>query len=96
MSAAVVAELQEHVCRKYQAIVMRPALTDPELHRAFVHSLQCAHKGYRDALRSLDEAAKQFVAEQSKVYASPPQMSDVVLSVDYSTHLHKIEHVPIE
>jgi hypothetical protein len=89
-------ELQEHVCRKYQAIVMRPALTDPALHRAFVHSLRCAHEGYCDALRSLDDAAKEFVAEQSKVYASPPQISDVVLSVDYCTHLHKIEHVPIE
>ena len=89
-------ELQEHVCRKYQAVVMRPALTDRELHRAFLHSLQCAHQGYCDALRSLDEAAKEFVAEQSKAYATRPQMSDVMLTIDYATHLHKIEHVPIE
>ena len=84
------------MCRKYEAIVLRPALTDPELQRAFVDSLRCAHEGYGDALRSLDEAATDFVAQQSKVYATPPQMSDVVLSVDYTTHLHKIEHVPIE
>ena len=96
LSAAVASELQEHVCRKYQAVVMRPALTDPALHRAFLHSLQCAHDGYCAALRSLDEAANEFVAEQSKVYAAPPQMSDVALTVDYATHLHKLEHVPIE
>lgn len=89
-------ELQEHVCRKYEAIVIRPALTDPLLHRAFLHSVQCAHEGYCEALHSLDIAVADFVAQQSKAYATPPQMSDVVLSVDYRTHLHKIDHIPTQ
>jgi hypothetical protein len=65
LSAAVSADLQEHVGRKYEAIVLRPALLDPMLHRAFVHSLQSAHDGYRDALMSLDGSVAEFVSQQS-------------------------------
>ena len=46
LSAAVSEELQAYVGRHYQALVLRPALTNPELHRAFVAALREAHAGY--------------------------------------------------
>ena len=54
---------QAHVGRKYEAIVLRPALTDPELHRAFVRSLQSAHREYLAAVSGLEASVAAFVSQ---------------------------------
>lgn len=96
LRAAVSSELQAHVARKYEAIVMRPALTDPMLHRAFLHSLRSAHTEYLEALAELDDSIRQFVAAQAKGYAAPPSSEAVVVKLDWATQLQKINHVPVQ
>eukprot|EP01048_Picozoa_sp_COSAG05_P022588 COSAG05_NODE_4577_length_1455_cov_1.269174_1_plen_278_part_00 len=66
VAEAVSVELQQYCMRQYQAIVLRPALTDPELHRAFVRALRRAHVGYIEALQELDTAVVSFVAREGR------------------------------
>ena len=94
LSAAVSDELQAYVGRHYQALVLRPALTDPELHRAFVAALREAHAGYSRALAELDDAVVAFVAAEGRPHGAP-KSSDVVVTLDWAAQLQKVEHVPL-
>ena len=87
-------ELQEVVQQKYEALVLRPALTDPKIHRAFLSSLKHAHKSYLSALSEMEESVSKFVSEQSRPYAEPLQKDQVVVELDWTAQLQKIQHLP--
>jgi len=94
MTDQVVADLQDHIGRKYEALVLRPAITDAKIHRAFVQTLQQAHKAYCAALRELEGTIADYVVRRSEPYtSSTPQPSDVAMDLDWTTQLQKVEHV---
>lgn len=95
LSQKVSEDLQALVCRKYEALVLRPALTDPKVHRAFVRSIRIAHKEYLKSLEDLEGSVASFVANETSAYSSPPRPGDVVVDVDWRTQLQKVDHLPL-
>lgn len=96
LASKVAQDLQVHVCRKYEALVLRPAVTHPKIHRAFVTSLRRAHEEYLQAVAELETSVSDFVSNQARsYYASPPSSNDVVVNVDWSAQLAKVQHVPL-
>ena len=95
LAQAVSEGIQAHVCQKYEAIVLRPALTDPKIHRAFVRSLQQAHHDYWAAVEALEESVGNFVRQHATpYYASAPVGKDVILDLDWAAQLQKVQHIP--
>mmetsp|Transcript_31357 Transcript_31357/g.63751 ORF Transcript_31357/g.63751 Transcript_31357/m.63751 type:complete len:180 (+) Transcript_31357:631-1170(+) len=74
LSEAVTEEIQAHVRRKYEALVLRPAITDPLVHRAFVRSLKAAHSDYLAAVQDLEQSVSAFVLNEAQAYARPPRL----------------------
>lgn len=97
LSEAVSNDLQEYVCQKYEAMVLRPAVTNPKIHRAFLRCLYSAHDHYLAALQELDDSVSAFVASQAKPYAHSrrPLPNEVLVEVDWSAQLQKVEHIPL-
>ena len=96
VAARITHDLQQHIGRKYQALVLRPAHTDPRIHRAVVRALQSAHAGYRQALASLEASLADFVTQQARpYYGKAPTAQDVVVHLDWTAQLQKVHHVPV-
>eukprot|EP00980_Cylindrotheca_fusiformis_P001304 scaffold333_cov133-Cylindrotheca_fusiformis.AAC.30 len=95
LSQKVSADLQILVYRKYEALVLRPALTDPKIHRAFLRSINSAHDEYLKSLQDLEGSVATFVANETTAYSSPPSHADVVVDVDWRTQLQKVDHLPL-
>eukprot|EP00977_Amphora_coffeiformis_P017714 scaffold5873_cov172-Amphora_coffeaeformis.AAC.11 len=95
LAARVAQDLQEHICRKYEALVLRPGKSDPQIHRAMVAAIQTAHEGYQEALGNLESSLAEFVAAQARpYYGKPPSAQDVVVSMDWTAQLQKVQHIP--
>ena len=95
LAARVAQDLQEHICRKYEALVLKPGKSDPQIHRAMVVALQKAHAGYSEALETLDTSLAEFVVDQARpYYGKPPSAQDVVVSMDWTSQLQKVQHIP--
>ena len=89
-------DVQEHICRKYEALVLRPARTDPQIHRAMLRALQTAHHGYQEALGKLETSLAEFVTKQAQpYYGKAPSTQDVVIDMDWAAQLQKVQHIPI-
>jgi len=92
LTERVTSDLETVVGRQYDAMVLRPALTDPSIHRATVETLQQAHRDYWTALEALDAALAEFVTING--YDTPPTHSSVVLELDWAAQRQKVQHVP--
>ena len=97
LTARVIQDLQEHVYRKYEALVLRPARTDPRIHQAMVEAVRVAHQGYQDALGSLESSLADFIAEQAKpYYGEKPTAQDIVIEMDWRAQVQKVQHIPVQ
>mmetsp|Transcript_29083 Transcript_29083/g.70206 ORF Transcript_29083/g.70206 Transcript_29083/m.70206 type:complete len:448 (-) Transcript_29083:68-1411(-) len=95
LSEAVSHDLQALVCQKYEALILKPKLTDPKVHKAFVDSLQATHKDYLKALENLESSVATFVQEEIKEAAAAPTTRDVIVDVDWKAQLQKVDHLPL-
>lgn len=96
LSEAVTEDIVAHVRRKYEALVLRPAITDPMVHRAFVRSLKAAHSEYMAAVQGLEESVSLFVSKEAEEsYSRPPRPDQVVIDMDWAAQMQKVEHVPL-
>jgi len=95
LAEAVSHDLQVLVCQKYEALILKPKLTDPKVHKAFVHSLQAAHKDYLKALGELETSVATFVQDETKSVSVAPTTKDVIVDVDWKTQLEKVDHLPL-
>ncbi|KAG7358947.1 hypothetical protein IV203_015536 [Nitzschia inconspicua] len=111
LEEAVTQDLQCYICEKYQAIVLRPAVTDPKVHRALVATLEKTHeKVYRPAMMQLENAMQQhvqcheietvqIVGGISNNHPSKPTYhippGSVTLELDWNSQLQKAQHLPV-
>lgn len=93
LSEAVSQDLQVLVCNKYEALVLKPKLTDPKVHRAFVNTLRAAHEDYTKSLEILEDSVATFVAEEA--IGEAPTTRDVIVDVDWKAQLQKVDHLPL-
>ena len=87
-------DLQTVVQQKYQAMVLRPALLDPKIHRVFVKSLHQAQASYWNTVSNMEASVAHFVMQQSKPYVQPLQHHQVVVNLDWTAQLQKVQHLP--
>ena len=95
LSEAVTEDIQAHISRKYEALVLRPAITDPKVHRAFVKSLKVAHTDYMEAVKRLDRSIAAFIEAEATAYANAPRLDQVDVDIDWTTQLQKVRHIPL-
>ena len=95
LSDAVMEDIQAHISRKYEALVLRPAITDPKVHRAFMKSLRAAHSDYLEAVKSLDRSISTFIEAEATAYSSAPRLDQVDVDIDWGTQLQKVQHIPL-
>jgi len=104
LSEAITRDIQCHIQRKYEALVLRPAITNPKIQRALVRSFKIAHGNYLDAISELDASVASFIQQEGRkkqydknnsLVTSPPRSEDVVVDMDWSTQLQKVEHLPL-
>jgi hypothetical protein len=95
LSARVLEDLQSHVMLKYDAIVLRPATTDPRIQFAMERAVTKLFDGYKQSIKKLDTSLADFVSEQAEPYLGKSRPK-VMLNLDYSTQLSKLQHIPIQ
>lgn len=104
LQQAVTRDLQLYICEKYQAMVLRPAVTDPKVHRALVLTLEKLHaQVYRPAVMQLEMAMQQYekghedkvveAGSSTSSFSVPP--GSIVLELDWKAQLQKAQHLPI-
>lgn len=104
----VTRDLQRYICEKYQAMVLRPAVTDPKIHRALIATLEKLQKDvYQPALTHLEDSIQQYArghdgdatvvsdkdGKTSSSYHIPP--GSITLELDWKAQLQKAQHLPI-
>ena len=94
LAQKVSADLEKHVMVKYEAMVLRPALTNPQIHKALTITIQEAHTQYLESLQELESSVAEFLVEHSKSYRHAPTPKDVILELDWATQLQKVQHIP--
>ena len=98
LSEKVSQDLQDLVCQKYEALVLRPAITDPKIHRAFVNSLKAAHQDYLASINKLETSVTEFISNETSnttMFKSRPRSTDVIVDVDWKAQLQKVDHIPM-
>jgi len=107
LQEAVTQDLQIYIMEKYQAMVLRPALTDPKIHHATVKSLETVHlQIYQTAVSELEDAMQEFAtkyhdqatADSIRTKSSSPLSlaSDAVrIRLDWRAQLQKAQHLPV-
>lgn len=83
-------DLQAFVCQKYEAIVLRPAVTDPLIHRAFREALRGAFDDYQESISNLHNSVADLISD-----VPVAQPKEVLLELDWTAQLQKVEHVPM-
>jgi len=69
-SASAAAELD--IERQYELIVLQPALTQPQLEKAYEVVLAHSHRQYCEMVAGLEEDAQDFLREQTEHLDEPP------------------------
>lgn len=90
VSDAVGYELSEHLQARYEAIVLRPELTDPRLQQDYLRTLEEMHGEYLDVMAELDWAFQAFVAAHTTHLEEPLEARKVGLTVDWDSQRHKL------
>jgi hypothetical protein len=108
---AVTHDLQLYICDKYLAIVLRPALTDPKVHRALVTTLEDLYRQvYQPNLMQLEMAMQQYAAngqeknvvDEDQTFNSESSSTpfsvppgSITLQLDWKAQVQKAQHLPI-
>jgi hypothetical protein len=106
LKEAVTYDVQKYICNKYQALVLRPALTDPKIHRSIVTTLKSIYQEvYLRSLTELDDSVQTFVRQHttyddgSNKSSSSGSLSispdSIVLELDWKAQLQKAQHLPV-
>jgi len=90
VSDAVGYELSQYLQARYQAIVLRPELTDPRLQQDYLRTLARLHGEYLHVMAELDWAFQAFVAAHTTHLEEPLDAREVGLTVDWDSHRHKL------
>ena len=90
LSEAVAYDLEGYLHDHYQAIVLRPEVTEPRLRQAYRATFATLHSDYLDVMATLDRRFQEFVAEQTTHVSEPLNSTKVLFTVDWESHRHKL------
>lgn len=93
LNEAVSADMDTYLTRKYERIVLRPEINDAQLQAAFHHCVKHSHALYKDAVQSVEEGMNELLATNTN-HAQAPRHTDISLTFDWASQLHKIHTVP--
>jgi hypothetical protein len=98
LKEAVTYDVQKYICGKYEAMVLRPAITDPKIRRAIVATLETVYRDvYLKALRQLDDSVQTFVQQHAVTPSKSLSISpnSIVMELDWRAQLQKAQHLPV-
>lgn len=90
---AVAADMDNFLTKKYERIVLRPEMNNAALESAYIQCVRDTHASYRRAVQRIEAGMADLLASETS-HLDPPNSSDIRLSLDWSSQLHKIKTVP--
>ncbi len=90
LSESVAHALERYLHGYYEGIVLRPEINDPRLRQIYRTLVASLHAGYLDVMAELDREFQHFVASQTTHLDEFGQEAEVLLSVDWRSHRHKL------
>ena len=94
INEAVAADMDRFMSSKYERIVLRPEMNNSELMSAYLQCVKEVHARYVEVIQGIDADLCELV-DTNTTHVKTPQTSDIKLSLDWSSQLHKIKSVPV-
>ena len=90
---AVAADMDKFLTKKYERIVLRPEINNAELQNAYLKCVKDTHARYRQVVSEIEAGMADLLASETS-HLDPPSSTDIRLSLDWASQLHKIKTVP--
>jgi len=90
---AVAADMDKFLTKKYERIVLRPEINNAELQNAYLKCVRDTHARYRQVVSEIEVGMAELLASETS-HLDPPCSTDIRLSLDWASQLHKIKTVP--
>jgi len=92
LQEAVAQDLDNLLQSKYQSVVLKPEITDPQLQRAYKQSLETTHQAYLNILSVMQAEFQVFVAQHTTHVDgfSPINSANPVLKLDWHSQFNKV------
>jgi len=94
INEAVAADMDRFMSQKYERIVLRPEINNSEMMSSYLQCVKDIHARYLQVIQSIDSEMCELVDTQT-THVKTPQTSDIKLSLDWGSQLHKIKSVPV-
>ena len=91
---AVSADMDKFMTQKYERIVLRPEINNSELNSAYLACIKEIHARYLLTITNIDKNMSELV-DTHTTHVKQPGKTDVKLSLDWSSQMHKIKSVPV-
>jgi len=93
LDEAVAADMDKFLTKKYERIVLRPEINNAELQNAYLKCVRDTHARYRQVVSEIEVGMAELLASETS-HLEPPSSTDIRLSLDWASQLHKIKTVP--
>lgn len=93
LNEAVAADMDKFMTKKYERIVLRPEINNAALQAAYLKCVRDIHARYRQTVAGVEIGMAELLASETS-HLEPPQGSEIKLSLDWASQLHKIKTVP--
>ena len=90
---AVATDMDKFLTKKYERIVLRPEINNAELQNAYLKCVRDTHARYRQVVTEIESGMAELLASETS-HLDPPCSTDIRLSLDWASQLHKIKTVP--
>ncbi|NJO14288.1 MAG: hypothetical protein HC877_00620 [Thioploca sp.] len=89
LSAAVAYDVEKYLHQHYKNIILRPELTDPQLHSVYNQMLQTAHHHYLQILSTTQIQFQTFIAQQT-THLDKPITGNTHVVLDWQSQFNKL------
>ncbi|KHD04867.1 hypothetical protein PN36_05845 [Candidatus Thiomargarita nelsonii] len=88
LSEAVSYDVEKYLHKRYEDIVLRPEIFDPQLQMAYRKALEAAHENYVDVLSKRQANFQAFVSKYTS-HLEAPATEETVLTLDWKSQFNK-------
>lgn len=93
VNEAVSLDMDKFMTKKYERIVLRPEINNAAMQTAYLKCVRDIHEKYRAAVLSIEAGMAELLNNETS-HLEPPRATDIKLSLDWASQLHKIKTVP--
>ena len=89
--------IDNYLAKQYERIVLRPELTDADIHEAYINCVRDIHAEFIETVRKMEGELMDLLASETSHLVDPTSSNSnnkVILSLDWASQLQKIKNVP--